>query len=112
MVRKPKVIREEKGVGASIEDTLRQIQGKFGEGAILMLGERPKVGVDAISTGSLGLDIASWQNSRDLRPGIFGQNDAFIACRGPGSKERRGMRLYRFRTRYGSGILAQIGCQH
>src|SRR3989338_4261511 len=58
MVRKPKVIREEKGVGASIEDTLRQIQGKFGEGAILMLGERPKVGVDAISTGSLGLDIA------------------------------------------------------
>src|SRR3989344_2079784 len=58
MVRKTKVIKEGKISGASIDDTLRQIQNKFGEGSILMLGERPKVGIDAIPTGSLGLDIA------------------------------------------------------
>ena len=58
MVRKPKAAKEAKEIGASIEDTLRSIQTKFGEGSILMLGERPKVGVNAISTGSLGLDIA------------------------------------------------------
>src|SRR3990167_4672908 len=58
MVRKPKAEKAEKTSGASIDDTLRAIQTKFGEGSILMLGERPKVGVDAIPTGSLGLDIA------------------------------------------------------
>ena len=58
MVRKPKTEKVTKTTGASIDDTLRMIQAKFGEGSILMLGERPKVGVDAIPTGSLGLDIA------------------------------------------------------
>ena len=58
MVRKPKTEKVTKTTGASIDDTLRMIQTKFGEGSILMLGERPKVGVDAIPTGSLGLDIA------------------------------------------------------
>ena len=58
MVRKPKTEKATKVSGASIDDTLRMIQTKFGEGSILMLGERPKVGVDAIPTGSLGLDIA------------------------------------------------------
>ena len=58
MVRKPKTEKVTKTTGARIDDTLRMIQAKFGEGSILMLGERPKVGVDAIPTGSLGLDIA------------------------------------------------------
>lgn len=58
MVRKPKKEKEVKVSGSSIDDTLRQIQTKFGEGSIVMLGERPKVGVDAIPSGSLGLDMA------------------------------------------------------
>src|SRR3989338_8902938 len=58
MVRKPKEKTIKTDHNSSIEDTLKIIQGKFGEGSILMLGERPKVGVDAIPTGSLGLDIA------------------------------------------------------
>lgn len=41
-----------------IEETIRQIKTKFGDEAIVTLGERPKVGVDAISTGSVGLDMA------------------------------------------------------
>jgi recombination protein RecA len=47
-----------KSVGGSIDDTLRAIQTKFGDESIMKLGDRPKVGVAAISTGSLGLDAA------------------------------------------------------
>lgn len=49
---------EKKESGANIEDTIKAIQAKFGEGAIMKLGDKPKVGVDAISTGSIGLDHA------------------------------------------------------
>ena len=55
--RKEKVKVEKSGIG-TIESTVRAIQNKYGEGAILMLGQRPKVGVDAIPTGSLSLDAA------------------------------------------------------
>ena len=47
-----------KETGASIEDTLAAIKTKFGEDSIMTLGERPRVDVDAIPTGSLGLDSA------------------------------------------------------
>lgn len=43
---------------AAVQAALRQIEARYGEGTIMMLGEKPKVGVDAVSTGSLGLDIA------------------------------------------------------
>lgn len=42
----------------NIEDTLKAIQMKFGEGAIMRLGEKPKVGIEAVSSGSVGLDHA------------------------------------------------------
>jgi len=43
---------------ASIEDTLSSIKMKFGDDAIMMLGEKPKVDIDVIPTGSIGLDAA------------------------------------------------------
>ena len=43
---------------ASIEDTIKSIQTKFGEGAIMKLGDAPKVDISVIPTGSIGLDIA------------------------------------------------------
>jgi len=43
---------------AIIESTIKAIQNKFGEGSIMKLGDRPKVGINAISTGSIGIDIA------------------------------------------------------
>jgi len=49
---------EPKETGASIEDTIKSIQTKFGEGAIMKLGEKPRVDVNSIPTGSLGLDHA------------------------------------------------------
>jgi recombination protein RecA len=42
----------------NIDDTLKAIQMKFGEGAIMRLGEKPKVSIQAISSGSVGLDHA------------------------------------------------------
>jgi len=43
---------------SSVSETVKSIQAKFGEGAIMTLSEQPRVGVDSISTGSLGLDMA------------------------------------------------------
>lgn len=42
----------------NIDATLDAIRTKFGEDSIMKLGDKPKVGVDAISTGSIGLDAA------------------------------------------------------
>lgn len=47
-----------KDLKPSIDETLKDIQTKFGEDAIMKLGEKPKVDVNAISTGSIGLDRA------------------------------------------------------
>jgi recombination protein RecA len=42
----------------NIEATLDEIRTKFGDESIMLLGEKPKVNVDAIPTGSIGLDAA------------------------------------------------------
>lgn len=43
---------------AAIDEAIASIKTKFGEEAITTLGMRPKSGVDAIPTGSIGLDWA------------------------------------------------------
>ncbi|OGZ15985.1 MAG: recombinase RecA [Candidatus Lloydbacteria bacterium RIFCSPLOWO2_12_FULL_51_9] len=55
MVKKQKM---EIGENDALDATIKAIQAKFGEGAIMKLGDKPKVGVEAISTGSIGLDAA------------------------------------------------------
>jgi len=42
----------------SVESAMKAIQTKFGDEAIMMLGEKPKVNVNVIPTGSIGLDAA------------------------------------------------------
>jgi len=42
----------------TIEDAMKAIQTKFGDESIMMLGDKPKVNVNVIPTGSLGLDAA------------------------------------------------------
>lgn len=51
---KIKINKEVKNIDAALDS----IRTKFGEEAIMKLGDKPKVGVDAISTGSIGLDAA------------------------------------------------------
>jgi recombination protein RecA len=55
MAKKPTTPKE---FNSSIESTIKNIQTKFGEGAIMKLGDKPKVNIGAIPTGSVGLDIA------------------------------------------------------
>lgn len=54
--------KEKKVVGdgsvSNIDATIKSIQTKFGEGSIIKLGDAPKVSIEAISTGSIGLDHA------------------------------------------------------
>ncbi len=56
MIKKKEKAKKE--MGAEIEDTIKSIQTKFGEGAIMKLGDAPKVDIDVVPTGSLGLDMA------------------------------------------------------
>jgi recombination protein RecA len=55
--KQAKAKKEEVGT-SSVDETIRSIQTKFGEGAIMKLGEAPKVNVSVVPTGSIGLDIA------------------------------------------------------
>ena len=55
---KKKEKKEEKSSNSGIEDALREIKTKFGDDAIMMLGDKPRVDVNSISTGSIGLDAA------------------------------------------------------
>jgi recombination protein RecA len=48
----------EKSNGREIEDAIAQIKTKFGDDSIMKLGDKPKVNIDAIPTGSIGLDAA------------------------------------------------------
>jgi recombination protein RecA len=42
----------------SLENALSQIERQFGKGSIMKMGDQPVVAAPAISTGSLGLDVA------------------------------------------------------
>jgi recombination protein RecA len=53
-----KAPKEKKESGMAIDDTIKSIQTKFGDGAIMKFGDSPKVDIDVVPTGSLGLDMA------------------------------------------------------
>jgi len=50
--------KEKKEVGNSIQETMNELNKKFGDNTLMMLNQKPLVGLEAISTGSFGLDIA------------------------------------------------------
>lgn len=55
---KKKEVKPKKESATGLESTLREIQTKFGEGAIMKLGDTPKVNIGVIPSGSVGLDYA------------------------------------------------------
>jgi len=55
---KPDITAQKEESMRGIEDALKSIKSKFGEDAIMKLGEKPRVDVKAIPTGSIGLDAA------------------------------------------------------
>ena len=50
--------RESAKTKPELEETIKELQARFGEGVIMRLGEARKVDVDVIPTGSPSLDIA------------------------------------------------------
>ncbi len=52
------VTRDEGDKQRALEAALSQIDRAFGKGSVMRLGSKSKIEVEAISTGSLGLDIA------------------------------------------------------
>ena len=42
----------------ALDAALTQIERSFGKGSIMRLGQQEKLDIEAISTGSLGLDVA------------------------------------------------------
>ena len=58
MAKKSGVQTPVKEMRASIDDTLAAIRTKFGDEAIMKLGDKPRVDINVIPTGSIGLDAA------------------------------------------------------
>lgn len=60
MALKKKAVKapKEGASGDSVDSLLKSIQDKFGEGAMMKLGETPKVDIGVVPTGSIGLDYA------------------------------------------------------
>ncbi len=64
MALKKKVTTTKKSMGKAeagtggVDALLKEIQSKFGEGAMMKLGDSPKVDISVVPTGSLGLDAA------------------------------------------------------
>lgn len=58
IVTKANSLHSRKDPSVGIKDTLDAIRMKFGDEAIMKLGEKPKVNINAIPTGSIGLDAA------------------------------------------------------
>lgn len=53
-----KTIDTDKKTDKSVDELLKSIQNKFGEGSIMKMGDQPKVNIGIVPTGSLGLDYA------------------------------------------------------
>ena len=87
-----------------IEDTIKRIKNKFGDDSIMKLGEKPRVDINAIPTGSIGLDWApvsaacladvSWR----FWTRVFWKDHPHASCYCRGTKVRRHLRLHRCGT--------------
>ena len=51
-------VTQQENIHTEVDEALRAIKSKFGEEAIMTLGSKPKVNVDSIPSGSLGVDWA------------------------------------------------------
>ena len=49
---------EEQSKEEVLANTLASLEHKFGKGTIMKMGEAPHIAVEAIPTGSIGLDVA------------------------------------------------------
>lgn len=55
MKKKEKIVKVQ---GSSLKETIKDIRKKFGAESIMMLQDQPRVDVDVLTTGSIGIDFA------------------------------------------------------
>ena len=98
----------------ALDAALSQIERAFGKGSIMRLGEGQVVEIEAVSTGSLGLDIAlgigGLPRGRVVEiygPESSGKTTLALHTHRRGPEERRHLRLHRRRTRARSDLCAQ-----
>ena len=77
-----KKTQEIKEKNKSLEAAISQIDQNFGKGSVMRLGQQEALDVEAISTGSLSLDLAlryrrtaKRKNNRNLRSRVFRKNN-------------------------------------
>ncbi len=98
--------KEKAAVGSTeIEETIRAIKMKFGDEAIMKLGDKPRVDIRAIPTGSIGLDAAL---------GIGGlPRGRIVEIFGPESSGKTTLALHVVaEAQKGGGICAYIDAEH
>jgi len=96
---------EKLSVAEELKDTIAMIQTKFGEGSIMKLGDRPRVDVDVIPSGSMGLNDAL---------GVGGYpRGRIIEIYGPESSGKTTLALHAVaEAQKGGGICAFIDAEH
>lgn len=94
-----------KALDKGIDDAIAAIKTKFGEEAIMKLGEKPRVDVNAIPTGSVGLDAAL---------GVGGlPRGRIIEIFGPESSGKSTIALHAVReAQKKGGVCAYIDAEH
>ena len=58
IMAKKNIINEEFGEVDELSEVLKSISKQYGEGTVMCLGEKPKMDIEVIPSGSFGLDIA------------------------------------------------------
>ncbi|HEY4524983.1 MAG TPA: recombinase RecA, partial [Candidatus Paceibacterota bacterium] len=103
--KKPKAAPKSDGSDKDIERAISEIKTKFGDDSIMMLGATPKVDVNAIPTGSIGIDWAL---------GIGGlPRGRIIEVFGPESSGKTTLSLHAIaEAQKGGGICAFIDAEH
>ncbi len=86
----------------ALETALAQIEKQFGKGAVMRLGQNQAMQVEAISTGSLGLDLAlgigGLPRGRIIEiygPESSGKTTLALHCVARGAEKRRQRRVHR-----------------
>ena len=98
----------------ALDAALGQIERSYGKGSVMRLGDDNAVEIEAISTGSLGLDIALGIGGLPrgvceiYGPESLGQDDAGTACVAE-ARRRRHLRLCRCRTCARPDLCPQAG---
>ena len=88
----------------ALETALHQIEKNYGKGAVMRLGDRPEMNVDAIPTGSLALDAAL---------GIGGlPRGRIVEIYGPESSGKTTLALHVLAEAQKRGARSRLRCRH